>query len=65
MEYRYLGRTGILVSALSFGTMDPFCSAELIKKCVDVGINFFDTAEIYSNGESERALGKAIREAGI
>lgn len=57
MEYRYLGNTGLKVSVLSFGNMvnhigpNPQGSTtEIVKKCLDYGINFFDTAEGYSGG---------------
>jgi len=45
MEYRYLGNTGLRVSALAFGNWDFSCSTEIVKKAIDAGINFFDTAE--------------------
>lgn len=67
MEYKNLGRTGLKVSALSFGTMtfggesDEQTSAEVYKKCRDAGINLFDCANIYCNGRSEEILGKLIR----
>lgn len=71
MEYRTLGRTGLKVSAACFGTMtfgwEPEdwgsyerTSIELTHKALDLGINFFDTANVYARGESERILGKAL-----
>ena len=74
MKYKQLGRTGLLVSELCFGTMtfagrgfwkvvgqQPQETADnLIAKALDAGINFFDTANIYSEGESEKMLGKAL-----
>jgi aryl-alcohol dehydrogenase-like predicted oxidoreductase len=66
MEYRYLGRTGVQVSCLCFGTMsfggdaDEATSAAMFKRCRDAGINFFDTANTYSGGRSEEILGKLI-----
>jgi aryl-alcohol dehydrogenase-like predicted oxidoreductase len=45
--------------------LDETESISMIKKAYDAGINFFDTADAYSNGESERILGKAIRELNI
>lgn len=74
MEYTMLGNSGIKVSKLcvgcmSFGdpaskmhawTLDPMQSEEIIKRSLDLGINFFDTANIYSAGTSEEYLGKAI-----
>lgn len=64
MHYRVLGRTGVKVSALCFGTMsfgneaDESTAAALFKRCLDVGINFFDCANSYSRGRAEEILGK-------
>lgn len=64
MEYRTLGRTGIQVSRLCFGTMsfgddaDAAMSEAMFCRCRDVGINFFDCANVYANGESEVLLGQ-------
>jgi aryl-alcohol dehydrogenase-like predicted oxidoreductase len=74
MNYRPLGRTGLRVSELGFGTMTfggtSFWATfgtqgrteagNLVSRALDVGINFFDTADIYSEGESEKLLGKAL-----
>ena len=67
MEYRRLGRTGLKVSTVSLGSWLTFGSSvadDTTKECVDLalelGINFFDTADIYSRGEGELALGRAI-----
>jgi aryl-alcohol dehydrogenase-like predicted oxidoreductase len=66
MEYRTLGKTGIQVSSLCFGTMsfggtaDEQASAAMFQRCREVGINFFDTANVYSDGRSEEILGKLI-----
>ncbi len=74
MKYRQLGRTGLLVSELCFGTMTfggkGFWTAigrqpqgvadDLVARVLDAGINFIDTADIYSEGESEKILGKAL-----
>lgn len=66
MQYRNLGRTGVKVSQLCFGTMsfggdaDEATSAKLFHRCRDAGINFYDTADAYSAGESERILGRLI-----
>lgn len=66
MEYRLLGRTGIRVSQLCFGTMsfggdaDETTSAAMFKRCRDAGINFFDCANVYARGRSEEILGKLI-----
>jgi aryl-alcohol dehydrogenase-like predicted oxidoreductase len=62
----------ICVGTMSYGSskwspwvLDETESIPMIKKAYDAGINFFDTADAYSNGESERILGKAIRELNI
>jgi aryl-alcohol dehydrogenase-like predicted oxidoreductase len=72
MEYTTLGDTGLEVSriclgCMSFGTsdwrdwvLDEEEGLELVDRAIDLGINFFDTANMYSNGESERVLGKAL-----
>jgi aryl-alcohol dehydrogenase-like predicted oxidoreductase len=76
MNYRFLGRTGLLVSELCLGTMtfggEGFWKAigtlgqkevnELVARAIDAGVNFIDTADIYSYGESERLLGNAIKD---
>jgi aryl-alcohol dehydrogenase-like predicted oxidoreductase len=70
MEYRPLGRTGVMVSPLCLGTMNfggPTDEAEAIRitaRALDAGFNFIDTANVYTGGESERITGKAIRESG-
>ncbi|HVF09940.1 MAG TPA: aldo/keto reductase [Abditibacteriaceae bacterium] len=66
MQYRFLGRTGVQVSGLCFGTMsfggdaDEATSAALFGRCRDAGINFFDTANVYAAGRSEEILGRLI-----
>ncbi len=72
MEYTTLGRTGTEVSriclgCMSFGTpewrewvLDEDESRPIIERAIDLGINFFDTANMYSRGESERVLGRAL-----
>jgi len=74
MNYRLLGRTGLLVSELCLGTMtfggEGYWKAigslgqdtvnKLVSRAIDGGINFIDTANIYSYGEAERLLGKAL-----
>jgi aryl-alcohol dehydrogenase-like predicted oxidoreductase len=69
MKYRTLGRTGIVVSpyclgAMMFGTMgnpDHDDSIRIIHRALDAGINFIDTADVYSRGESEVIVGKALK----
>ena len=62
MEYRYLGNTGLRVSALSFGTWVNNSDDKQVEDCaLEHGVNFFDTAEIYSLGQAELALGKAFK----
>ncbi len=69
MEYRYLGNTGLRVSVISFGNMNENSNEELIKdlvqKCLEKGINFFDTAEAYGLGKAEETLGKAFKALNI
>jgi aryl-alcohol dehydrogenase-like predicted oxidoreductase len=68
MQYRTLGRTGVQVSslvlgAMNFGTIGRTTQAEataIIDAALEGGINFIDTADMYSNGESEEMVGKAI-----
>jgi len=68
MEYRPLGRTGVSVSQLclgammfgAFGNPDHDDSVQIIHKALDAGINFIDTADGYSAGESEEIVGKAL-----
>ena len=76
MEYKSLGNSGLLVSTLCFGTMtfyggegiwkaigavDQAGADELIKASIEAGINFFDTADVYSEGESEKTLGQSLK----
>ncbi len=69
MKYRTLGRTGIEVSpyclgAMMFGAMgnpDHDDSIRIIHRALDAGINFIDTADVYSGGESEEIVGKALK----
>ena len=72
MEYTTLGNTGLEVSRICLGCMsfgssdwrewvlDEEDGQELVERAIDLGINFFDTANMYSNGESERVLGAAL-----
>ncbi len=79
MRYNQLGRTGLLVSELCLGTMtfggeglfktigqvQQDEADALLKAAVDAGVNFIDTANVYSNGLSERITGQAIRNLGL
>lgn len=80
MKYNLLGNTGVVVSELCFGTMTFGGKGgiwenigrvqqqevnELMKVVVDSGINFIDTANVYSFGESERLLGRSIKDVGL
>ncbi len=64
MQFRILGRTGVKVSQLCFGTMsfgaeaDEATAAAMFKRCREIGINFFDCANSYSTGRAEEILGK-------
>ena len=69
MEYRTLGKWGVKLSSLGFGTYltvgfscDEKTSGELIKIAYDSGINYFDTANAYAKGEAKRVLGKFLKE---
>jgi len=70
MNYRSLGRTGVMVSPLCFGTMifgskTPESEAiNLVDSALDAGINYFDTANVYGRGTSEEILGKALARDG-
>src|ERR1017187_7172174 len=74
MQYRRLGRSGLQVSLLSFGSWVTFANADQIEtgkraaECLhaakEAGVNFFDNAEAYAAGESERVMGEAFRELG-
>jgi len=68
MNYRHLGRTGIRVSELSFGSwvtfknqVDVDAAVELMSAAYDAGVNFFDNAEVYANGKSEEVMGAALK----
>lgn len=79
MKYNFLGNTGVVVSEICFGTMtfggNGFWESigkqqqdevnQLMKVVVDSGINFIDTANVYSFGESERLLGQSIKDLGF
>lgn len=79
MRYRLLGQTGLYVSELCLGTMTfggkgfwevmgalkQDTATELVKTAFDAGVNFIDTANVYSLGESEKLLGQAIKDLGL
>lgn len=71
MIFRHLGPTGLKVSVLSLGgwlTYGGTQKGNIVKECLqaawDHGINFFDTAEVYANGQSEIEMGNALKELG-
>jgi aryl-alcohol dehydrogenase-like predicted oxidoreductase len=70
MDYRSLGRTGVKVSPLCLGCMmfggktSPEDSYAIIDRAIDAGINFFDTANVYSRGRSEEVTGQALKRNG-
>ena len=71
MIYRQLGKTELNVSAISLGTWqvggkwgEPFSHSladKILNEAIDSGINFIDTADVYSDGESEKAVGKIVK----
>src|ERR1700761_3962620 len=81
MKYNYIGNTGLLVSELCFGTMtfggqnagiwDNIGKLQqkevndIMKTVLDAGINFIDTANVYSYGQSEQLLGQSLKDMGI
>ena len=77
MEFRQLGKSGLQVPVLCFGTgtfggggeffrawgeTDVKEASRLVEVCLEAGVNFFDTADVYSQGLSEEILGEAIRQ---
>ena len=75
MRYRKIGKTGVYASVLAFGAMtfgeknimklagiNQELANKMVKECIDAGINFFDTADMYDNGGSEMLLGNAIHD---
>ena len=79
MRYRLLGQTGLYVSELCLGTMtfggkgfwevmgglQQDAASALVRQAFDAGVNFIDTANVYSLGDSERLLGQAVRDLGL
>jgi voltage-dependent potassium channel beta subunit len=71
MQYRRLGNSGLKLSALSYGSwvtfsfqLDVAAATDCMKLAYDAGVNFFDNAEVYAQGESERIMGRTLREMG-
>ena len=71
MEYRYLGKSGIRVSALSLGSWVTFFqqvdvdkAVEMMAAAYDAGVNFFDNAQAYAKGKSEEVMGAALKKLG-
>jgi len=71
MEHRNLGRSGLQVSVLSFGSwvtfsnqLDDNSALEAMQAAWDAGVTFFDNAEVYAGGESERIMGQAFKDLG-
>ena len=73
MKYSYLGSSGLIVSNLAFGAMTfaaegapPFAkvgeqdAARLVSQTIEAGVNFFDTADVYSNMHNEEILGRVL-----
>src|SRR4051812_33990140 len=72
MHYRPLGPTGVLVSEICLGTMtfgegwgfggiETAAATQILNRALDAGVNFVDTADVYSDGRSEEILGNALR----
>ena len=71
MEYRFLGKTGLQVSALSLGSWVTFhhqvgveAAVDCMTAAYDAGVNFFDNAEVYAGGKSEEVMGTALKQLG-
>jgi voltage-dependent potassium channel beta subunit len=71
MEYRRMGNTGLQLSVLSFGSwvtfhkqVDDSLAEELMTLAYDSGVNFFDNAEVYALGESEKLMGRVLKRTG-
>jgi aryl-alcohol dehydrogenase-like predicted oxidoreductase len=74
MNFRRLGKTGFEISEISLGTwqvggkwgskFDHTLAESILREAIDRGVNFIDTADVYSDGESENTVGKAARQAG-
>ncbi|MHB2156195.1 potassium channel beta subunit family protein [Calditrichota bacterium GD2] len=71
MEYRFLGKSGLKVSALSFGAwvtfgeqVDEEVAYQCMKEAYDAGVNFFDNAEVYAQGQAEIMMGNILKKTG-
>ncbi len=71
MEYRFLGKSGLRVSALSFGAwvtfgeqIDEDVAYQCMKEAYDAGVNFFDNAEVYAHGQAEIMMGNILKRTG-
>lgn len=71
MRYRQLGNSGVQVSELSFGAwvtfgtqLDAAGAETLMRAAYEAGVNFFDNAEVYSEGEAERLMGTVLQRVG-
>ncbi len=71
MEYRFLGKSGLQVSALSFGSWVTFQNqvgveqaVQMMSTAYEAGVNFFDNAEVYASGMSEEVMGEALKKLG-
>ena len=71
MEYRRLGRAGLRLSSLSFGSwvtfsfqLDDSAAEKIMSTAYDAGVNFFDNAEVYAAGESETIMGRVLKRSG-
>ena len=72
MKYRNLGKSGLKISELSYGSwvtfsfqIDTSKAVEMMKIAYDEGVNFFDNAEAYANGKSEEIMGQALKKLGL
>jgi voltage-dependent potassium channel beta subunit len=69
MKYRRMGRSGLRLSAVSLGAwvtfgaqIDERAAAEILHRAYDLGVNYFDNADVYAGGQAETVMGKAIRD---
>src|ERR1700729_1748829 len=68
MEYRHLGRSGLVISEIAYGNWIPHgdqveeqAAADCVRAALDEGITTFDTADVYAGGRAEEVLGRALR----